>query len=75
MGSHKDVTREHLAHLKVVTSGAAPLPLNDIRRVIEKSSVSFINCFSIVIIHTNFIGFLFFLYAILYVSILCMAYS
>ncbi|KOB78357.1 AMP dependent coa ligase [Operophtera brumata] len=37
-GSHKDVSRDHLAHLKVVTSGAAPLPLNDVLRVIEKAS-------------------------------------
>ncbi|KAJ0175978.1 hypothetical protein K1T71_008152 [Dendrolimus kikuchii] len=36
LASHKDVTKKKLEKIKTITSGAAPLPRNDIDRVIEK---------------------------------------
>ncbi|XP_037293349.1 probable 4-coumarate--CoA ligase 3 isoform X2 [Manduca sexta] len=36
LGSHPDVKKEHLESIKTITSGAAPLPRNDVQRVLEK---------------------------------------
>ncbi|XP_060804236.1 uncharacterized protein LOC106130289 [Amyelois transitella] len=38
IGSHPDVKREHLESLKLITSGAAPLPKLDVDRVREKGT-------------------------------------
>ncbi|XP_028042788.1 4-coumarate--CoA ligase 1-like [Bombyx mandarina] len=37
LGAHPAATRDHLKHLKVVTSGAAPLPEADIHKFLEKA--------------------------------------
>ncbi|XP_075977145.1 uncharacterized protein LOC142977255 [Anticarsia gemmatalis] len=36
LGAHPSVTEEHLASMKVITSGAAPLPRNDVDKVLNK---------------------------------------
>lgn len=40
LATHKDVTKQSLESLKVVTSGAAPLPRNDVDRLMEKLPVN-----------------------------------
>lgn len=49
MGNNKEVTKEHLAPLKAITSGAAPLPRNDVYKVLEKTKpgTDFLNLYGL----------------------------
>ncbi|CAB3247030.1 unnamed protein product [Arctia plantaginis] len=47
LSSHPGVTEEHLASVKVIASGAAPLPTSDVIKLLEKTkpAVNFVNLY------------------------------